>query len=194
MDIRVIEDSVSRILTPKRLAHTLGCRETAVKLSRLYGADEEMAAAAALLHDVTKGLVFEEQLNLCEKYGIIPGNVEMREKGLMHALTAAKTAEYQYGAPQAVCIAVRYHTTGRARMTLLEKIIYLADFIEPTRDFRGVAGIRRLSTLDLDGALLKAFDLSIREILGRGGMISPDSIEARNDILCHRADVAGREV
>ena len=129
-------------LKPKRIAHVAGCESEAVKLAMRWGEDPETAAEAGILHDITKKLNFEEQLILCGKYGIINDNLELGSPKLLHAKTGAALARDLFGVSDRVYNAIRWHTTGKPDMTLLEKIIYLADYIEPTRDFPGVEKLR----------------------------------------------------
>lgn len=170
-------------LSGYRLKHTLGCEKAARKLAKKYGADPEKCAFAAILHDITKQFSREEQLNLCTQYGIIPNSVEQVEWKMLHGKTAAAIARAEYGAPEDVCDAIACHTTGRADMTLIDKIIYLADYIEETRDFEGVKTARKLANSDLDKALMYCFDSSLRDLLHRKKLIHQDTIAARNSVI-----------
>ena len=151
-------------------------------LSRLKG-DPEKAAVAGILHDITKHLSPQEQLNLCEKYGIIPCTVEKSEPKMLHGKTAAAIARTEYGMPEDVCEAIACHTTGRHGMTLLDKILYLADYIEETRDFPGVEKARELAKVDIDRALLYCYDQTLIELVTRGKLIHSDTIAAYNDMI-----------
>lgn len=175
--------SILSRLTGYRLTHTLGCEKAARTLAARFGADVEKAGFAALLHDITKRLSKEEQLSLCEKYGIIPCNVERVEWKMLHGKTAAAIARCEYGAPDDVVDAIACHTTGKAGMTMLDKVIYLADFIEETRDFDGVAPARVLAERDIDEALLYCYDNSLFDLLRRGKLIHPDTMAARNELI-----------
>ena len=166
-----------------RYEHTLGCERAAVMLAERFGADAEKAALAALLHDITKHLSPKEQLNLCEKYGIIPCNVEKSEPKMLHGKTAAAIARAEYGAPEDVCAAIACHTTGKYGMTALDKIIYLADYIEETRDFPGVDKARALARRSMDSALLYCYDQTLTELIARGKLIHSDTIAAYNDLI-----------
>lgn len=179
----LVRQSILSRLSGYRYQHTLGCEKAAVQLARRFGADEEKCAFAALLHDITKRLSREEQLYLCEKYDIIPCDVELIEWKMLHGKTAAEIARHEYGAPEDVCNAIACHTTGKAGMTLLDKILYLADYIEETRDFDGVEPARRLATHDLDRALLYCYDSSLADLVARGKLIHRDTVEARNDLI-----------
>lgn len=179
-EIRV--DILSR-LTGYRLKHTLGCEKAARELAKRYGGDEEKAALAMLLHDITKNYSREEQLNLCEKYGIIPKDIEKTEWKMLHGRTAAAIARAEYHAPEDVCHAIAYHTTGCADMSLLDKIVYMADYIEENRSFEGVKTARKLATRNLDKALLYCFNSSLRDLLHRDKQIHMDTVAARNSLL-----------
>ncbi len=173
-----LREKAKQMLDPKRVPHVLGCECEAVSLAERWGADEDSARSAAVLHDITKKLSLTEQLILCEKYGIIVDTVERREVKLLHSITGAALAEYEFGMPQEICSAIRWHTTGRAHMSLLEKIVYLADYIEPTRDFEGLDSLRRLAYLDLDSAILEGLKMTMAEITERGKIPHPNTLSA----------------
>lgn len=175
--------SILSHLSGYRYTHTLGCEKAARMLAERFGGDMEKAGFAALLHDITKRLSKEEQLYLCDKYGIIPCDIEKIEWKMLHGKTAAAIAEAEYGADTDIVEAIACHTTGRADMTLLDKIIYLADYIEETRNFDGVEPARRLAETSIDEALLYCFDHSLYDLLTRGKLIHPDTMAARNSLI-----------
>ena len=109
-----------------------------------------------------------EQLRLCAKYGIIPDELERENGKLLHAKTGAAVAKFEFGSDDEVVEAIRWHTTGRPNMTTLEKVLYMADYMEPTRDFPGVEELRRLAYEDLDRAMVLGFEMSLEDILSRG--------------------------
>ena len=158
----------NRMLSFKRMPHVAGCEREAVRLARRWGADENAAREAAILHDCTKRLGLEEQLLLCNKYGIMTDAVEAVEGKLLHAKTGAAIAKYEYGLSDEVHDAIFWHTTGKPDMTMLEKVIYLADYIEPTRDFEGLEKLRALSYRDIDKALYLGLKMSIDDMNERG--------------------------
>lgn len=165
-------------LTEKRVAHVLGCENEAVSLANRWGEDPERAAVAGILHDITKKLSAEEQLKLCEKYGIINDAAEVANPKLLHAKTGAAFARELFGIEDDIYGAIRWHTTGKPDMTLLEKIIYLADFVEPTRDFPGVEELRELCFEDIDAAMAKGLEMSLEFIRSGGAEPYKDSVEA----------------
>ncbi len=162
----------------KRVPHVLGCSETALKLARLYGADPTDAHRAGILHDITKALNGEEQLKLCETYDMILSSFEREHPKLLHAKTGAEVAKRIFGENDAVCEAIRWHTTGRADMSLLEQIIYLADYVEPNRTISGVEELRTLTYSDMDGAMICGLGMSIAHVTGQGGIMDQHSLDA----------------
>ena len=181
-DEKMREDILSR-LEGYRYTHTLGCEKAAIWLGEKYGEDPQKCSLAMLLHDITKRLSREEQLYLCDKYGIIPCDVEKIEWKMLHGRTAAAIARDVYKIPEDVAHAIEYHTTGCENMTTLDKIVYLADFIEETRDFKGVEPARALAKKDIDKALLYCFDFSLSDLIERGKLIHKDTMQARNWLI-----------
>lgn len=173
-------------LKPKRMPHVLGTAEEAARLARRYGADETQARVAGLLHDCTKKLDMAEQLALCGQYGIVLDPLEQKALKLLHAKTGAALARHVYGVDDAVYQAILYHTTGRAGMSLLEKILYLADYIEPSREFANDPDVVRLRETvyeDLDRGLLLGLTMTIDEMVGMGNPVHHDTLDARDDLI-----------
>ena len=166
------------MLKPSRVAHVIGCEAEAVKLAHRWGEDPENAAEAGILHDITKKLVLSDQLILCRKYGIINDTAEEQNFKLLHAKTGAAVARALFGISDEVYDAIRWHTTGKPDMTLLEKIIYMADYIEPNRDFAGVEELRRLAYEDLDKAMALGLGMSLEDIRSSGQEPYKDTVEA----------------
>ena len=155
-------------VSPKRSPHVQGCEWEAVRLAKRWGESEEDAAEAGILHDITKKLVLSEQLILSEKYGIINDTYETANVKLLHAKTGAALARDLFNISDRVYSAIRWHTTGKPDMTLLEKIIYMADYIEPNRDFPGVDKLRKLAYEDLDAAMALGLKMSLEDIRSYG--------------------------
>jgi predicted HD superfamily hydrolase involved in NAD metabolism len=172
-------------LTKKRLIHSCNVSLEAVKLANLYGADTIKAETAGLLHDIEKDTPGDMQLQTIEKYSIILDNVERSSQKLWHAIAGAAVLKNEYGITDPdILNAVRYHTTGRAGMSLLEKVIYLADFISADRDYEGVEGLRTAIYASFDGGFRAALDFSINELVGKGAALHLDTVRARNELLC----------
>lgn len=165
-------------LDEHRVAHVAGCESEAVRLAMHWGEDPELAAEAGILHDITKSLSFDEQLQLCEKYGIINNNSELDAPKLLHAKTGAALARDLFGVSDTVYAAIRWHTTGKPDMSLFERILYLADYIEPTRDFEGIDELRELAFTDLDGAMVLGLGMTIDEIRRSGHEPYIDTLDA----------------
>ena len=178
LPIERLQEVVVSLLKPNRVAHVLGCRETAVELARLYGVDETDAARAALLHDITKALDGQLQLTMCRSYGTMLDKFSLENPKTLHALTGSLVAERIFGENEAVVDAIRCHTTGKADMNLLEKIIYVADYVEPNRDFPGVEELRSLAYTDITKALKLGLQNTLNLLHRQGSEVSPESMEA----------------
>ena len=163
---------------PSRIKHVRGCREEAVRLAKRWGADELDAENAAILHDITKKLPAEEQLRLCEDAGTPVPDYRPELEAMLHAFSGAAAAELEFGVSPEVENAIRWHTTGKADMSLLEKIIWLADYIEPNRTTPGVEKVREAAYRDLNQALRLALKNSLRYLEEREFVPHPATREA----------------
>ncbi|MDE6107788.1 MAG: bis(5'-nucleosyl)-tetraphosphatase (symmetrical) YqeK [Oscillospiraceae bacterium] len=159
----------------KRHAHIRGVEEEAVRLARRWGAAETDARRAGILHDCTKYWTKEEHLACCDRYGVELDSLERENEKLLHAKSGAAVARHIYGENEAVYQAILWHTTGKAHMSLLEKIIYIADYMEPNRDFDGVEELRRLAYTDLDEAVKLGLSMSIEDLTRRGAVVHKDT-------------------
>lgn len=178
LDLQKLEQTVISLLKPNRVAHVLGCRDTAVELARIWGADETDAARAGLLHDITKALDGPLQMNLCRAYQVALSEFSVHNPKTLHSLTGSLVAERIFGENPAVVSAIASHTTGKADMNILEKIIYVADYMEPNRDFPGVEEMRTLARKDIDGALEMGLEMTLKLLTEQGKEISRESQEA----------------
>ena len=156
----------------------LGCRDTAVEMAKHWGADETDAARAGILHDITKAIDGPLQLTLCDAYGKILSDFSKRYPKTLHALTGSLVAGRIFGENDAVVSAIEHHTTGKADMNLLEKIIYVADYMEPNRNFPGVEKLRELAFTDIDAALKLGLEMTLEHLKRQGNEVSPESREA----------------
>lgn len=189
-DLRAVALSM---LKHSRVPHVLGTEETAARLARRWGVNEEAARRAALLHDCTKRLSTEQHQRIIRQYHIEMDDEERREAKLYHAITGAAVARYVFGVPPEVESAIRWHTTGKADMTALEKIIYLADYIEPTRNFCDLSELRELASRDLDGAMLLGLEMSIEGLKKRGVAVNSHSVRARDHLKGKQSDHEKRQ-
>lgn len=176
--LETLREEAYAMLKPKRIPHVAGCEREAVRLAEKYGVDTYDAAFAAILHDCTKRLSYEEQLNFCEKYGILLDEDERNMPPILHARTGAAAARELFGVPEALENAIRWHTTGHPGMTELEKIIYLADCIEETRSFPGVDTVRAAAEQSLNQAMACMLSLSLADIRARRQEPYRDTVEA----------------
>lgn len=167
-------------LDHRRIPHVLGTEQEAIRLAERYGADVEKARRAALLHDCTKRLDMDGQMALCKQYGIRLDQLEQQALKLLHAKTGAAIARDVFGVDDEIYSAIWYHTTGHANMTKLEKIIYLADYIEPSRNFPGVDKLRKVCYEDLDKGLLLGLEMTIEEMTAMGSPVHHATVEARD--------------
>jgi predicted HD superfamily hydrolase involved in NAD metabolism len=167
----------------KRWEHTQGVMETAVRLAAKYGADPDKADLAALLHDYCKYWPVEEQIRAYREFGL-PEDALEYDPQLLHGPLAAEVVRRELGvADTEVLDAIRWHTSGRERMTLLDKIVCLADYIEPGRDFPGVHNIREIAEYSLEKALIAGFDSTIRFLIEKGKKVYPLTLLARNALI-----------
>ena len=167
-DLAWLRSKAYAMLDERRVPHVAGCEQEAVRLAERWGADTGEAAEAGILHDITKKLKGSEQLKLCDEYDIMTDDDERNNVKLLHSKTGAACARELFGVTDAVYNAIFWHTTGKENMTLLEKIVYLADYIEPTRSFDGVEPMRRLAYEDIDAALEMGLRMSLDELAARG--------------------------
>ena len=173
-----LEQVVVSLLKANRVKHVLGCRDTAVELAKTWGADQVDAGRAGLLHDITKALDGELQLTLCGAYGKLLDDFSRKYPKTLHALTGSLVARRIFGENNAVVSAIEFHTTGKADMSLLEAIIYVADYMEPNRDFPGVERLRELAYTDIRGALKLGLEMTLEHLKEQGGEVSPASRQA----------------
>ena len=191
-------------MSEKRAIHTLAVEKMAERLGNIYAPDKiNLLRAAALLHDLTKEKKLPEQLELCEKYSITVKSDDVCAPKTFHAKTAAavikndsKYAEY---ADDDVISAVRWHTTGRSGMSICEKIIYLADYIDDSRKFDDCVKLREyfwnglcFDMTDIEkkdhlaNTLILSYDMTIRNLLEEGKPVAKDTFDARNELVCER--------
>ncbi len=171
------------MLGNKRLEHSLAVSDMAAGLAELYGADRQQAALAGLLHDCARDLPSEELLAMARQNGVPVDDVEEVMPVLLHAPVGALLARRRFGVQdKAVLRAIALHTLGDETMTLLDKIVFVADKVAPGRRFPGVEELRQIAQQNLDRALLCCFDAAIILSVRRGELIHPRAVQARNGI------------
>lgn len=184
MKVEEARIAVQRLLPDKRYQHTLRVVETAAVLAAKYGEDETKIRLSAMLHDLAKYFSETELAELVKNGPARDHEVLNYHIELWHAAAGAVYARKEFGIEnEAVLQGIRSHTTGRKGMSLFEKIIFLADYIEPGRDFTGVDEVRKLAEADLDVAVLKALQNTIQFLASRQQQVYPDTIDAYNDMI-----------
>lgn len=183
----VYEEIVNELaarLSPRRMRHSRGVSSTAVELAQRYNVDVEQARLAGILHDCAREIPNNNLLQMVKTFGIVTNDVEIHAPFLLHAPIGAKLAQQQFGINDpGIAEAINFHTTGGPAMSDLAKVIYLADCIEPGRAFPGADKLRTLAKINLDDALLAAYDQSLAYLIRQGGLIHPATIAGRNSLL-----------
>jgi len=185
MTIEDMRALLQQSLKPKRYQHSIRVYETALKMAEHFHADRQKVALAALLHDCGRQIPKEESVAKAKELEIPVDTVEEAQPILLHAKLGVYYAVHKYGVSPdntEVLDAIRYHSTGTADMTETAKIVFLADLIEPGRDFEGVEEIREASFQDLDKGMLLSYDNTIRYLLEDGLLIHPDAIAGYNQM------------
>lgn len=175
------------MLDDYRFKHSLAVANQAVYLAEKYGADKEKAYLAGLLHDITKNFSNEEQLQFFESSAIMLTSAERASEKVWHAISAASFIEKELNITDREIIdAVRYHTTGRENMSLLQKVIYIADFTSSDRNYPDVDILRSLVEKDLDEGIIYALRYTILSLGNKTQVIHPDTLKAYNQLLLDR--------
>lgn len=173
-------------MSERRYLHSLGVADEAKRLALLYGADEGKAYLAGLLHDCAKEI--KNQAEKCDELGIRIDDMMRQNTGLIHGPLGAAVAKRDFGvSDEEILSAIRWHTLGRAGMTLLEKIVYIADYTEKNRVYEGVEELRKAVDADLDDAILLSIERHLKVLEKRGAAVHPNTILLRDDIILNRA-------
>ena len=194
-----LREKISSLMSPKRFYHTQEVEKMAARIGEIYAPSKvDLLRAAGLLHDITKEYSTEKQLQICREFGIITSKQDILTPKTFHAKTAAAVihAWYPEFADSEVISAVRWHTTGRENMTLLEKIVYLADYIDESRKFGDCVALRNMfwdacpenmnpgqREAHLTKTLVASFDMTLRGLVAGNAIISEDTFKARNSLI-----------
>ena len=182
-NIEVYKNDVAGRLSPYRLNHSLCVADSARALAEVYGWDPESAYVAGILHDVLKEQEAPEALAFFKANGVTLTPLERSAPKLWHAMAGAVYIEKTYGLPADIVTAVRWHTTGRAGMSLAEKILFTADFISADRDYPGVDDMRARARQSLELAMEEGLRFTIYELSEQRRAIHPDTVAAYNEII-----------
>jgi len=184
-----IKKYAQNVMSDKRFAHTMGVAEEAEVLAHVWGADPEKAYLAGLIHDIAKEIPMDEAEKLLVEAGEAERFADSSSKVALHGFLAAFIAETRLGiSDEEVLNAAKYHTTGRVGMSLLEKIIYVADFTEIGRHYPQSGEVREIARRNLDEAVLKEADYVIKFIIDAGRVLCPSTVEVRNSFLLKKFD------
>lgn len=184
-----IKDYLSANVSSKRYIHSINTAATAEELAARYGVHTGKAYLAGLIHDCTRELDIHMQHQILKLLNIVVDDITFRTAELLHSYSAEHIIKKEFEIyDEEIIFAVRFHTTGKENMSLLEKIIFLSDVIEPSRVFPGVETIRQLAQENLDEALIAALDSSVKFLIGKRSLIHPNTFLARNYILKYLKD------
>lgn len=171
-------------LSESRFRHSLNVADSAVSLAKRYGADEDKARLAGILHDITKETPLTEQYEYIIKGGDFLSKLELNNHAVIHQKSGEAYCRLELGITEPEVLgAVRYHTTGRRGMTLLERIVYTADFISADRNYPDVDKMRSLAQVSLEDAIMYSLKYTINKLLGETALIHPDTLECYNYLL-----------
>ena len=180
-------EEIKKRLNPDRLYHSLNVADEAKKLAKHYGADEQKAFTAGLLHDILKNTPDSELLQYFERNGIMLTETERASRKTWHAMAGADFLRRElHVTDEDILSAVRWHTTGRAGMTLLDKVLFVADFISADRDYPGVERMREKAYVSLEDAMLEGLQFTINELVENAWPVHEDSIRAYNELVINR--------
>ena len=180
-------EEIKKRLNPDRLYHSLNVADEAKKLAKHYGADEQKAFTAGLLHDILKNTPDSELLQYFKRNGIMLTKTERASRKTWHAMAGADFLRRElHVTDEDILSAVRWHTTGRAGMTLLDKVLFIADFISADRDYPGVERMREKAYVSLEDAMLEGLQFTINELVENAWPVHEDSIRAYNELVINR--------
>lgn len=195
MLIKELTEKIKAMLDTKRFKHSLAVMEAAVQLAKVHDIPENKCAIAGLVHDCAKGLSDAELLKLAGEFNIFIDNVYRTSPKLLHAPVGAEIARRDLGiTDEEILKAIRYHTTGCADMTWMDKVIYVADYISEDRHFLGVEEMRKLAFQNLNAAVIMGMDFTINNIISKNGLIHSDTINARNSMIAKYPEIDYRKL
>ena len=187
MDVESIFQEVQNELSPKRWRHTQGVMNKATELAQRYAGNVEQAYLAALLHDVAREWAPDQWVAEAKAVGLGIDEASLHSPVLLHAPLAAWVAKKRFGVvDEAVLCAIARHTIGGTGLSLLDKILYLADALEEGRSYKSVEELRKLALQDIDVAMLAVYDQTLRYMIKREEAIHPETIAGRNELLWRR--------
>lgn len=191
MEYEEIENDVKSVLSEYRFTHSLGVAKKAVELAKIYGVEETIAKKVGIAHDIAKEMTDEEMLEYANTNNLEVDEIERAKPSLLHGKIGADIASKKYGFTKDMVNAIKWHTTGRKNMSMLEKIIYVADKTEENRKKArfDIEKSRELSKQDINGTLIFLMNESITYNVNNEWLIHPETIDARNYILLNEGKI-----
>ncbi len=191
MEYKEIENDVKSVLSEYRFTHSLGVAKKAIELAKIYGVQEEIAKKVGIAHDIAKEMTDEEMIEYAKANNIRIDEIETVKPSLLHGKIGADIAAKKFGFTQDMINAIKWHTTGRENMSMLEKIIYVADKTEENRKGTrfNLEKSRELSTQNIDKALIFLMNEFITYNVKNEWLIHPETIKARNDLLLNEGKI-----
>lgn len=183
MSFEEIKEEVRKAMSEKRFNHSCGVAKRAVELAKIYGINEEIAKLVGIAHDIAKEMPKEEAIKYAKENGIVFDEIEKKEPGLWHSKLGADICEKKFGFTEEMKEAILYHTTGNINMSLLDKIIYIADKTEENRTTPELVTAREISNQNLDEGLLLVAKRAIEYSLKKDSLIHPDTIRLINQLI-----------
>lgn len=178
-----VKQYVKERLSEKRFYHSECVEKTCVELAKIYNADIEKARLVGIAHDVAKEMSIEEKIKYATKHDIKLDDVEIKSPELLHATIGAKICEEEFGFSQDMCEAIANHTTGKAGMDLLSKVLYISDSTSSDRKYEGISELNELAHKDIDAAIFENLTKTIKLLLEQGKAVHPDTVKARNEYI-----------
>lgn len=182
-DIEKLKEDLKIVLSDSRYNHSISVMNMCEALASKYNVNVKKAKLVGLMHDMAKDMTKEEKMQYVKNNNIECSLIEEKIVEILHGKIAADICKKKYQFDEEMCTAIKYHTTGKENMTLLEKILFIADKIDETRNYEGVEELRELAFEDLDKAILKNIDDTLIINIQKNKLILEESIKTRNNLL-----------
>lgn len=178
-----IYEIVKKKLSEKRFYHSECVVERCIEYAKIYDVDIEKIKIAGIAHDIAKEIAKEEQMKIAEEYGVELDEIEKNNIQLIHAKLGAAIAKKDLGCSEDICEAIKWHTTGKENMSIMEKILFMADATGRDRNFENTEHLYHLAKNDLNKAIIELLKQSIPHVMSKNFLVHPDSIKAFNDMI-----------
>ena len=188
-NIEKIKIDLKERLSEKRYLHSIGTMKMSIKLAKIYNFNENIAALTGLAHDIGKEISNEEKIKYAQENNIEIDEIEKNNIGLLHGKIGADIVKKEYGFSEEMQQAIKYHTTANTKMSMLDKIIFVSDKIEETRNYIDIEDYRELAIKDIDACVIKILEFTIIDNINKNKLIHPNSILARNEIIVYNKKI-----